>query len=420
MIEEAEKVLTSNQNGWEMVYTVPVNENNKYAIKQSFVIQMLFGNNKTVTTWTDFAEEPTESSYRFSLNKGPVLSFDTYGNLHILADPAITSKLDADKSYGHYGEFEFEILSVSPEKILLRGVKYGEKIELLPLTKPAGISNGGFTARARQFIKEIASLGTKVSLRHNDDIKANVIFEIPELPRFFTPTEGVSIPVTFVFLPADEGGESEEIESAASPVDGGFMLNPAINYNGKMHDTFIYNEETERYESTQDANVYIRMDISPLSAKLFSGTFVNGFFLSDMSPKLKEVITSETIQKFFPGEYRTIQWYNYTDLQSFSVLMKEPSGSKWHDLYVKLEVVNDKNALYRMVPYQKGLVSSQEMVDALSHDEFEGFRAFAICFTNVLFKDSQFYIEEIVPDEKLRFTWAFQNGEYWVEFQKFN
>lgn len=421
MIEEAEKVLISNPNGWEMVYTTPVKENNKFAIKQSFLIQMLFGKDKTVTTWTDYADTPTESSYRFSLNNGPVLSFDTYGNLHILADPAITSKVDAKKSHGHYGEFEFEILSVSTDKILLRGVKYGETIELLPLSRPAGISNEGFSKTARKFVNEIASLGAMVSLRYDDVVKAKVEFEIPELPRFVTPSEGVAIPVKFTFPSATGGGEPVIVESTATPVEGGFKLNPPIEYEGKKHDTFIYNKENNRYESSVDANLFIRMDISALTAKLFSGSLVNGFFISDMSPKLKEVITPESMTKFFPGEYRTIQWYNFVGkIQSISVLMKSPDGkSEWHDLNVKLEVVDDDKALYRMVVYQEGLVSSQEVINALLDDNFAGFRAFAICFSNVLFTDSQFYIEEMVPDQVLRFTWASQNGEYWVEFQKF-
>ena len=414
LLDNLEKTLLANPNGWEMVYKVPNEE-----VKGEFTIQMQFGENKSVKMWSDFLEAPTTSTYALSMYSGPMLSFDTPGALTELADPANVPSQDVKRGNGYYGENDFIIMSVAPEKIVLRGLKYGKDVTLTPLDHPADLTNKGVKKLLYTAANRMLMFGDARALVVNGEKKNKVTFAIPELGRFISsvaelPAFGMTL------MPMAEG--EKELEFVVTPTEAGFTLSPALQADGKGYTEFVFDEKGKRFFAKDNDKVYINLLAqSELTSKLMTGVYANGFFISGMSPKMQEVITAETMQKFFPGEYKTIQWYNMPDLKSVSVMMKGEDGkNKWHDLYVMLDVVDDSKALYRMVTYQEGIVSSQEMINALLDQDFAGIRAFAICFTNVLMSTSQFYIEEIVPDQKIRFTWAAQNGEYWVEFQRFD
>ena len=102
-------VLTSAENGWEMLYYAnPVNAG--YTVLLKF-------------------EEDNNSTWAIRADYGPILSFDTYNDvMHAWADP----QSDGD---GYLGDYEFLILEATPQLVRLKGKKHSGYCELHPMPK---------------------------------------------------------------------------------------------------------------------------------------------------------------------------------------------------------------------------------------------------------------------------------------------
>ena len=128
---EYREILTASPNGWVMEY---------YAEKEpekmgGFVYLCSFSSDGRVTMATELetAQAPKTqviSTYNLIADQGPVLTFDTYNELfHILSEPRGSSDID-----GYSGDYEFVVLEADPEKVILKGKKYGNKITMTPLS----------------------------------------------------------------------------------------------------------------------------------------------------------------------------------------------------------------------------------------------------------------------------------------------
>lgn len=422
LIEEAQKTLVANPNGWEMKYALPVGPTDKYAPQSSFVLQFQFQADKSVKIWGDYAEQPETSSYSFTLSRGPVLSFDTYGRIHDLANPAITAYRGADKGKGHYGEFDFEILSVSPDEIKLRGLKYRKELSLIPLKEAPNAINNGTTGKVHRWVAAINSLGGRVSLYVADDAIARVAFKIPKLTRYITPSEIPTIPTSLTFPSANEGGEPTVKEYELVYKEGGFGISPAVEANGKQHDTFVYDAKKDVYVSSSDETVSIKRDMSLISAKLLYGVYVDGFYMTDMSPELNAIAGEDKLGEIF-SEFATIQWYNMANLKSMTFFHQPEGKNNWQNLALKeLKIVNDSEGIYQL-PIT-GNVSGAELLNSINEGLKGGNKdaAFMFCYYFTSIGKSTVKITEVTPDQKVRLTSSHHvkaPGDIWVEFQAF-
>jgi hypothetical protein len=144
-----EKQLTEATYGWNAVI-YPGNGG-------SYGLYMKFNDQNRVTMYSDFKEESAanakESSYRLKAMQTPTLIFDTYGYLHVLADP------DADVNGGSDGvglasDFEFAIYpdSVTADRIVFTGRKNASKLVLTRATQAQQTAyNNGAQATALAF-----------------------------------------------------------------------------------------------------------------------------------------------------------------------------------------------------------------------------------------------------------------------------
>lgn len=116
-VQECQQTLTSSTFGWRLAY-----EPNPSLCARFF---MKFGQ-ENVEMKSDFTPQTSNSSYTFNYGQGPVLNFETYGLLHILADP--------DKSptgTGSGGDFEFIIMDVKADSVFLKGKKNQNRLVLV-------------------------------------------------------------------------------------------------------------------------------------------------------------------------------------------------------------------------------------------------------------------------------------------------
>ncbi len=108
-VEECHSTLLASQYGWKFAYE----PNEKFCGR----LFMKFTDNR-VQIATDYLATVSSSSYGFDFSQGPVLKFDTYGNLHYLADPSLSPQ-----GTGYGGDFEFIIMKVTADTVFLKGKK---------------------------------------------------------------------------------------------------------------------------------------------------------------------------------------------------------------------------------------------------------------------------------------------------------
>lgn len=132
--------LVEAPNGWYMQYFT-IDQEPGYNYLMSFDktgTVKIAGNN----SWIGGQYKEEESIFDMLADNGPVLSFSTFNTIfHIFADPDDVPETPYDilneQGYGHKGDYEFIINSVTPERIELQGKKWGKKIIMTPI--PEGV-----------------------------------------------------------------------------------------------------------------------------------------------------------------------------------------------------------------------------------------------------------------------------------------
>lgn len=116
-------ILTGPENGWIMKY---------YPASDQFFggVNLLISFDKdgkaTVAGENAEPDDTVTSLYSLIQSAGPVLTFDSYNEImHLFSEPLA----------GYEGEFQFTIMSATPEKVILNGTKTRNTIVLVPMPK---------------------------------------------------------------------------------------------------------------------------------------------------------------------------------------------------------------------------------------------------------------------------------------------
>lgn len=114
-IDRIKTQLLSDDGYWKLTYT------NEF-LPDSYVFLMQFVDEENVWMFTKLNEEYVKNSWRVNAEEGILLSFDTYGLLHVFADPA-----NREPGKGYLGEYEFVIENTDDNNFYTWGRKYKEK-----------------------------------------------------------------------------------------------------------------------------------------------------------------------------------------------------------------------------------------------------------------------------------------------------
>lgn len=425
LARKCETTLLSSKYGWEMAFKVPSGD-----LDVMFHAQLKFEEGKKVTIWTDYLDEPVTSSYKMSFYEGATLVFDTPGALTELANPAIfpnasLQKRTQDKN-GYFGENDFVIVSVSDDKIVLRGLKHGfsvyaEDIVLTPLDKPASLSNNGVTTTFNTGVTLLTYFGEDRQLCDGKKVICDVAIDAPEIQHFI-PSLDVP-PVTLKLLDKEGKLLDDKVHAVTFTYKGGGIhLTPAIEYEGKSYADFIFDEDRlGLVVYTQDddpADLWINLSLlAPVVPKLRSGgQYTQGYFVYyDADPILKKLMDEEKMKEVIPG-YVTMQWYLYEDLKEFDYFRKTEGGdNEWPGFTYKLEELSPGEGIYRI---NFGDPTHDDVTAALTSDKPNGVNIFGVYFTTLGMKESKVKIEER-DAEKGIVRLQEQNSEYklWIEFK---
>lgn len=134
MTAETARILASKPNGWvlqmftterEPGYTFLCDFSSNGSVK-------IAGNHK----WIGGNYQEEVSLYQMIADNGPGLSFSSYNQiLHILADPEDIADTNLnEQGYGHKGDYEFILMDVTEDRILLKGKKWGQKAIMTPMS----------------------------------------------------------------------------------------------------------------------------------------------------------------------------------------------------------------------------------------------------------------------------------------------
>lgn len=148
-LEEARTVLRSSENGWVMDYYV--GDDSSYG-GYAFTVKF---DSLTVTASSELSKGASTSYYKLTTDNGPVLTFDTYNDVfHALATPS------AGNYEGNHADYEFQIVSATPELVVMRGRRTNNYVYLHPLTTTSEEYLAKVANTEKKFI--VASLSTEI------------------------------------------------------------------------------------------------------------------------------------------------------------------------------------------------------------------------------------------------------------------
>ena len=130
-LKEYKSILTSAPNGWIMEYYAGYDDD-PIGKMGGYVFLMSFEEDLTVTIASEvYGQQPPktkrESSFDLIADQGPVLTFNTYNEIfHIFSEP---SQSDLD---GYGGDYEFVVMSATPDKVILKGKRNENQVVMTP------------------------------------------------------------------------------------------------------------------------------------------------------------------------------------------------------------------------------------------------------------------------------------------------
>ncbi|MBR8535542.1 DUF4302 domain-containing protein [Carboxylicivirga sediminis] len=229
-IKQYADALESAQNGWKTVYY----PNDELYGAFSYVIKFHPETNE-VTMYSDlFAEGSSTSTYRFQLQQEPSLVFDTFGQLHILSDPA-----NGKKGEGYQGEFEFFFRELSDDRIVLEGKIHGKELVLTKAdaNTPEQLKSNYTNS---QLLQPQAGMSFFRNLVLEGDINKKVSFQYSASTRR----------VSTAHIEGESTLTQNKIGVEFTP--NGFKLHTPLVVDGRSIQSFVYDEVTSSFKVSDD------------------------------------------------------------------------------------------------------------------------------------------------------------------------
>ena len=237
------ETLVGAKNGWVMEY---------YADTQygGYNVLAKFNDNSTVTVQNEvyLSNEMRTSHFKVEQSQGVVLSFDEYNAaFHFFSDPHNPADI-GDDGKGMRGDFEFRVIKMSADSILLKGKKHGSRILMTPLKE--GEKWNEYLAKVKETEK---SMQYSTYILQMGDKEYRVSKSYREL-RFTDPTTGNVQKMPF-------------IQTAE-----GFQLYRPFTYGGKTISGFAYSDD-DKWLNPADNSVVLSPYVPPLVDQFVKSTW---------------------------------------------------------------------------------------------------------------------------------------------------
>ncbi len=251
------EILAGAQNGWVMEYYAAT----KYG---GYNILCKFNEDNTVAVQSEiFGEKVVTSHYKIDQSQGVVLSFDEYNEIfHYFSTPANPDGIGTNGD-GMLGDFEFRVLSVSADEILLEGKKHGSRISMRPLAKD--VEWDVYIADVAEMEADMAA--SFYNLHFGD--KTVLASATYRMLSFTDEESGTGVNIPFIYTPE------------------GYKFYRTLEYAGKSVSQLTYSEKDGNCYS-DDKSVYIEIRPVPLSEAITSSDWFFSGASDSMSPATLE------------------------------------------------------------------------------------------------------------------------------------
>lgn len=224
-LANTKEILKGAANGWVIDYYAGID-----AAYGGYAFAVKF-DEQTCTASSERKPEACTSYYKLTTDNGPVLTFDTYNE--VLHDMATPSK---NKYEGMNSDFEFLVLSATPEMIVLKGKKTQNIMRMFPLSIPAS----EYISKVREMADEVV-FSTAKGLIGGKEVEAKFDVDNRQV-KFVTaePADSISIPFTYT--------------------DNGIRLQSFIGEGSNAFDRFSFDSENTRLMALNAGGQVISMD----------------------------------------------------------------------------------------------------------------------------------------------------------------
>ena len=214
-LEDARTVLRSSENGWVMDYYI--GDDSSYG-GYAFTVKF---DSLTVTASSELSKGASTSYYKLTTDNGPVLTFDTYNDVfHALATPS------AGNYEGNHADYEFQIVSATPELVVMRGRRTNNYVYLHPLTTTSEEYLAKVANTEKKFI--VASLSTEID---GKNVSADFDINNRQVAFYSTTDSNYSSNCAFTFT------------------DTGVRFNAPVEAFGKTLSNLSFDPETMSFTS---------------------------------------------------------------------------------------------------------------------------------------------------------------------------
>lgn len=406
-IDETDRILRSAANGWETDYTTGSGD--------TFKLQFKFGDKRQVTTYSDFDPNPTVSSYTYNLSRSAVLSFDTYGLLHRLADPVVLPDIydEGLKGKGYQGDFEFEILSATPEQVVLRGMKNRRDTTILKPLKHAPDANADvlkLRALNQSLFPEVSTLYKSIDV--NGSPRADFAVE-PSSSALLSATYYRNIAIV---KQLSATGEPVETRHELKPTATGFEVTPAISIDGKAYGEFVRNSDGDFVAKEAPEVKFNLMSNKPLVPNRHGELLPRTHYYSSINGNHSTLFVRDIIDNYrakVNGNLAEVYVGYFSDTDEWRPLGFWNTGNVHSRIEVKPRLIEGNTWTY------DDLYANDQM-KSLIEQEGTGLHEFAVYFTTYFDRNNTVYIEDLSENgdsSYLRIVSA-KDARYWYTVRR--
>ena len=261
-LQQTRNVLASATNGWVMDYYAGTNR----AYGSYAFILKFDANEMKVTASCEKKQEESTSLYSLTSDAGPVLSFDSYNEvLHLMATPS------AEAYQGKQGDFEFIVMSATPEKVVLKGKRTGSLMQMVPLEgTPA------------QYYADLDALKDQMIIGRAEgtvgDVAVSFIIDLDACTISSKQVHGA-------WTDNADHNSAEDVKTSFAFTTKGFRMYEDLVVNGEKFGTFTFDEATQKITSVGSNGNTLQMKCdkpfnwSPFEA--FEGTYDLEYLVTD-------------------------------------------------------------------------------------------------------------------------------------------
>ncbi|MBR1462012.1 MAG: DUF4302 domain-containing protein [Prevotella sp.] len=245
-IQNDMNVLTSASNGWVMYMYGDMDYG-------GWNVLCKFNTDNTVEVATDATEDYFTQTTHFKIEQsaGVVLSFDEYNDaMHFFSDPVSPAGLGT-KGEGFGGDLEFRIISVSNDRIVMKGKKTENDIIMVPITP--GVAWEDY-----------------VNTLHDWDDAMNEF----SLYSYNVGGREAEMKVgthNFNFTYTDDNGVVQKVSAPYIVKEGGVLLYDTLKIFGANVTEFAFNNETFEYTANDGGGVMVPV-VPPINEQ-FVGSY---------------------------------------------------------------------------------------------------------------------------------------------------